>query len=140
MKELLEQIMKRIQSQVPSLRWIDMNMGQMDTENPPVDYPCALVDITNVDWTTMMNGGQQRGKATVEVELYFVVRQPTNTSAPEHIRSQAMVFFDIVQEVNRALHGFRGENFSPMVRVSSQKRKEYYPRPVVLTYTCNVSD
>ena len=51
MEEILETVMQKL-AQIPELRWIDLNVGQMSVQNPPVDYPCALVDITAIDHTT----------------------------------------------------------------------------------------
>ena len=80
MEEILETVMQKL-AQIPELRWIDLNVGQMSVQNPPVDYPCALVDITAIDHTT---AGVQRqiGDLQLEIELYFIVRSPANTLAP----------------------------------------------------------
>lgn len=70
----------------------------------------------------------------VEVELFFVVRTPTNMSAPVSMRETAFDTFDIVKKVDFALHGLETEEFYPMKRVSVGRNKQYYPRSFILTY------
>ena len=45
-KEFIIAVCDRIQSAVPSVRWVDIEDGQLDVrERPPVAFPSALVDI-----------------------------------------------------------------------------------------------
>lgn len=139
MKELITAVMTRLKEQVPALRWIDLNIGQMATENPPVDYPCALIDIPTGDYSDASQG-MQLGKLTLEVELYFIIRTPASMAAPEKLRNQALEHFDIAAEVYRALQGFGGETFTGLTRIRSTRDKEYYPRCFRLTFVCGTKD
>lgn len=139
MEEILNVILATLKKAVPELRWIDVNLGQMMTENPPVDYPCALVDVTDISYTT---AGMKRqvGEARIEVELYFIVRSPANTAAPENIRKQAFEHFAVVTKVYKALEGVNGECFSGLNRVQMRRDKGYYPRSFTLVFRCSVED
>lgn len=135
MREIVEAVMLRLKEQVPELRWIDINLGQMNTETPPVDYPCALVDVGGINYQGLTKT-TSRGTVRVEVELFFVVRTPTNMSAPISMRETAFDTFDIVKKVDFALHGLETDEFYPMKRVSVGRNKQYYPRSFILTYEC----
>lgn len=139
MKELITAVMERLKEQVPELRWIDINLGQMATENPPVDYPCALVDVPRGDYSDA-SSGMQLGRLMLEVELYFIVRTPSSMATPEPIRAQAFAHFDVAEKVYLALQGFSGDTFTRLTRKRTEKDKEYYPRPFRLLFECGVKD
>lgn len=138
MEEILLAVMAKLQ-EISALRWIDINIGQMDVDNPPVDYPCALVDVPDIDYKSA-GGKRQNGEAIVEVELFFPVRTPSNMSAPEQVRQQAFEHFKIVKDVYLALQGLEGNNFSGLNRIKLSRRKDYYPRPITLFFRCSVED
>lgn len=139
MEEILNVILDKLTTDVPELRWIDVNLGQMETENPPVDYPCALVDVTDISYTT---AGMRRqvGEARIEIELYFIVRSPSNTAAPEKMRKQAFGHFDTAKKVYKTLEGVSGEAFGGLNRVQVRRDKGYYPRSFTLVFRCSVED
>ncbi|MEG2276663.1 MAG: hypothetical protein RSA53_05440 [Odoribacter sp.] len=139
MKEIIEAVMAKLKIGVPELRWIDLNVGQMNTENPPVDYPCALVDIANIDYSSA-GCRRQLGTVTLEIELFFVVRAPANVAAPESLREQALSHFYIVQKVYTALEGLAGEHFTGLNRISSRRDKTYYPRGFTIVFRCSLED
>lgn len=138
MEEILEAVMQKL-SQITELRWIDLNVGQMNAQEPPVDYPCALVDIAAIEHTT---AGTQRqiGELQLEVELYFIVRSPANTNAPGHLREQAFGHFAIVRKIYAALQNLSGENFTGLTRVRTTRNKNYYPRAITLTFKTSLED
>lgn len=139
MEEILNIILANLKNEVPELRWIDVNLGQMATENPPVDYPCALVDVTDISYTT---AGMRRqiGEARIEIELYFIVRSPANMAAPDDLRKQAFEHFSVVSKAYKALEGVSGENFGSLNRVQVRRDKGYYPRSFTLVFRCSVED
>ena len=58
MEEILKKVMQRLREEVPELKWIDLNIGQMMMENPPVDYPCALIDVPRTEYSDASAGMQ----------------------------------------------------------------------------------
>ncbi|MCL2502660.1 MAG: hypothetical protein FWE99_05955, partial [Bacteroidales bacterium] len=81
MKEILQAVMTKLKQGVPQLRWISVNTGQMNTESPSVDYPCALVDVPRMLYRNISTCGSIQSKElTIEVELYFVVRASASMS------------------------------------------------------------
>lgn len=136
MKQAIEIVMNALKG-VTGLRWVDVNLGQMNTEAPPVDYPCALVDVASVDYSTGTRG--QTGDITVEVELYFICRTPSNMAAPVEMRAQSMAHFDVIDRVNEVLHGLQITNGTRLVRSRLTRDKNYYPRAFRLSYTCRKS-
>ena len=45
-KEIFIAVCDRLKTEVPQLRWIDAEEGQLNTgERPAVAFPCCLIDI-----------------------------------------------------------------------------------------------
>lgn len=46
-KEIFIAVCDRLKTEVPGLRWIDAEEGQLNTgERPAVAFPCCLIDIS----------------------------------------------------------------------------------------------
>lgn len=131
MEKLIDAIFKQLRTEVPELRFIDINLGQLQLENPPVDWPCALVDVASVDY---QGGDMQSAETVLNVTLGFLVYGPSNAGAAPELRQQAMQHYAILRQVAEALHGFRPEGFAPLNRVSLVRGNETYPRHFTLSF------
>lgn len=139
MKIIFEAVMNRLKEQVPELAWIDVNLGQLELENPPVDYPCALVDIPTINYENLGNRAQI-GQVNVEIELYFQVATPSNMATPLDLRVQAAEHFTIVNKVYVALEGFAQDHFGCLNRRQFTRNKKIAPRGFVLDFVCTTTD
>lgn len=68
MKRIMTDLQARLATEVPGLRWIDRNWNQLSYDQPPVRWPCALIDLEQLT-TTELRGGRQQATATVSVTL-----------------------------------------------------------------------
>ena len=51
-REYLNQVIETLKEEVPALRWIDADEGQLDfytDDRPPVAFPCCLVELSMTD-------------------------------------------------------------------------------------------
>jgi len=138
MKNCIQSVMSTLKNKVPQLRWVDMNLGQMNMEHPPVSYPCVLVDLSYIKHSNT-GRGSQLGYATLEIELFFNVNSPSNNTAPQAMQEQAFQHFDIVEKVNQAISGLSGETFSTLNRTDTKRNAQYYPRAFTLIYQTIIS-
>ena len=75
---------------IPELKWVDMNIGQMDGEDrPPVAFPCALVSI-DLPECRDIGQGQQQCRTVLNVRVAFNYRGSTSSAAPEVVREKAL--------------------------------------------------
>lgn len=133
MQTLTTAIMDRLQSMVPEIAWIDLDVGQLELENPPVDYPCALVDVTDIDFSDMAENNQV-GNTTVTISIAQQCITETNYATPLQYRNEAATYFNIIQKVFTALQGFEGNHFAPLTRVTLRKQKKVFPLTYVLGF------
>lgn len=122
-------------SEIPELKWIDHDFGQLELENSPVIYPCALVDVPDIDWSNSTNLEQQ-GDTVVTVRLGFKVYDRTSSSAPTSMRERAAEHFSIIKKVIKALHGHEDEeaNFNTLLLTRMQRGKSVDPRTYTLIF------
>ncbi|MEI6683445.1 MAG: hypothetical protein WCO44_12485 [Bacteroidota bacterium] len=124
MKTLIADLKTRL-AQVPTIRYIDEDWGQLDyySPNPPAKWPCALIDISQVQWTSQ---GQhiQTGMVQLSIRVADVRLANTNAKAPESQRTAAASIFDLLYSINEKLHGWtagEGSDYGPLTRVSTRR-------------------
>ena len=109
MKKLFETITELL-SQIPNLKWVDFDCGQLLEEKPPVLFPCALVDINLPDCEDVSRS-TQRVYASFTIRLAFKAMGETHAATPMPKRQLALSYFDIVEKVYFKIHGFKNESF-----------------------------
>lgn len=114
MKKLFETITELL-SQIPDLKWVDFDCGQLLEEKPPVAFPCALVSIDLTECEDM-GRGIQRCQVSFTVRLAFKALGETHAAVPTPQRQLALSYFDTVDKVYRKLQGFENQAFNTFSR------------------------
>lgn len=111
-------IMDRLVAEVAALRYIDQDLGQLDNYDirPAVSFPCALIDISDFESDDMAGKNMQHAEGLVIITLGFDPFSASNSLAPGDVRLKALEYYDIEQAVHVALHGWRNEGFSKLLR------------------------
>lgn len=120
MKTVIQEIQKRL-SGCEKLRYIAENWGQLELDNPPLLFPCVLVDISEVSYTQNLFRTQQ-GVATLTIDLANRTGQNVSHKTPQPLQESYYEFYDIMDAVSSLLHGYTPTGTSPLQRVSSQKQ------------------
>ena len=123
-KEIFIAVCDRLKTEVPQLRWIDAEEGQLNTgERPAVAFPCCLIDISYPSCETHM-GGRQKIKAQIQVRVAFQSGGSTNAAAPKLVREHALRCMDTLDKIHEALQWWNGGNlFNPMRRLRGAPEK-----------------
>ena len=149
MKELLEKIQQKL-SEITELKYIDENWGQLDYYSPnmPVQYPCALIDVQQVQFTNL---GRDMSKKPVQRQIGQVVLKITiadirltNSSmqAPRAQKEQVWAIWDIIEKIHRQLHGVSLlPNVSPLIRGSQNRTlRDDGVQEYEVYYSCEVQN
>jgi hypothetical protein len=118
MKQIIQNIQDRLVQEVPALEYVDQDWGQMDFfPDPPVEYPCALIDIQSAQYTHTGNFIQQ-GTLTVVIRLFDLKISDITTQNVQKI-------WQLIEDVNKALHGqnFLEEGYGLLVREQMRRTK-----------------
>jgi hypothetical protein len=125
MKDLSGQIRDRLMAQVPALKYVDEDWGQLDYFNrPPVKYPCALINVWNVNYTNTGNR-RQAAKVAVRVSIYSLRLSNSSNGAPETQKANVAQMWQLYEDVNRAMHGvqFLTDGYGAMMRTLMTRNK-----------------
>lgn len=110
-------------AEVPELRWIDEDEGQLNTAQgirPPVDFPCCLIDI-HYPSCRDVNDTEQIVNATITLKLGFQPVGETNNRAPHPVREKALERLAIVEKTQTVLQGWTaGDTVEPLTRKSAR--------------------
>jgi hypothetical protein len=140
MKKILLEIQNRLHESVPELLYIDKDWGQLNYEQPPVKFPCALIDVSNADYTQFSASKLQRAKVIIEITVVNRNLVPSSAASPRKTGSH--IIFDVIGKIHDALQLFydADKSFTPLVRVSFEKQRveaaaEAYRMYYQTTYT-----
>ena len=125
MEQLIQLIQDKLKIDLPELNYIDQDWGQMDFfPNPPVKFPCALIDIQSAEYT---NKGDytQHGTATVVIRIFDIKLSNSSNGAPQNQKDNAKKIWKLIEAVNKSLHGrnFLPDNFGLPIRVQLRRTK-----------------
>ena len=95
MKQLFTLVQQRLQT-IEGLRHIDKDWGQLQREQPPVRYPCALVDCEQKEFSQK---GQHVVGVVAEVSVTIADMRMSNTG-------DTYAIFDLIDATHQALHAW----------------------------------
>lgn len=116
MKTLYETILTEL-NKIPALKWKDLEAGQLQEEQPPIAYPCALIDVSerrrqNIETKI------QRVYATITIDVIVKALGETNSNITEPVRSNSLEYFTIADAVYKQLQGYTDSNFNEFENTS----------------------
>ncbi len=127
METIIKNIQEKLHSEVPELKYIDEDWGQLDeyAEHPPVKWPCALIDLPDIQFS---NTGanrrkipmhRQEGNGTISIDVANLKLTNSSHMAPAYQKEQARSIWNVVKKVHQVLQGFRpSEHSGSMIRTS----------------------
>lgn len=118
MKQIFLAIQNQLQTTVSALKYVDKDWGQLKYDQPPVQWPCVLIDIESVNYS-QMGQGYQKAEADICVTVGNV----------NHVRSSAMASsktdsyetIELLDSIHQALQLFSGKHFQPLQRTNLRK-------------------
>lgn len=140
MKQLISDVLTRL-ADTGKLQYIDSDNGQLDIPQPPVKYPCALVDIS-ASQPSDMSGSKQINVVTLQVRVADLVLSPGSMAASPAQKERALGMFDLIDVVNARLHGWHGSpHYGPLTKSGFKKvYRQDGLREFVVMYRVQVTD
>lgn len=128
MKTIYSAVTQELKTLVPELNWIDLDRGQIDSEfpEPPILYPCALIDVALYECESIYQDEQQ-SIASVALRIVQDPNAAESGSTPTLQQAQAtsLQCYDLIDKVYQALQGFEIGDLSPLSRSEQQKEERY---------------
>jgi hypothetical protein len=110
-KQIFQAICARLSERVPEIMFIDLwnNNVAVLSGGAVWPMPAVFVEFETIEWR-QQNNGARRGNVAVRLHL---VTRAVNTHGHNDVRaSEALAFFDLIDRINTAMQGLRGDNFS----------------------------
>lgn len=127
MKTIYNEILEKLITDIPELKWIDLDTGQMNFERPPILFPAALITI-QVPRAEDLNRSKQLCQANIIIKLCFDYTGQTSAITPKIDRDRALTYFDLIEKVFKTLQAWHTTEFNPLSRtnVFDEQRPDGY--------------
>lgn len=124
MKEILLQLIDLI-GNVPGVNYVSEDYGQIDfipAEHGtyPVKFPYALISVTNIEYSTQ-GRYTDTAVATIAIRVANDPMSIASGKAPDRHKQQAFAILDVIEAIDSAVHGYKGETFKQLQRQGVQK-------------------
>ena len=132
--KILNDIQSRLMEKVPAIRYVDEDWGQLEYDQPPVQFPCALIDVDGFDFR-QLGVLEQKGEGAIYVRIADMRLSNTSGQAPDNQKQQSAELHAILHDVFKALHGFTAGDYSAMIRQSIKRvRRTDTMREYLMTF------
>lgn len=120
MKKLYLTILE-ILKEIPQIQWVDFNSGQLQQPMPSVAFPAVLVDIHRLK-TENIEENSQRVYASFSLTLVQPLLGDASLQASEPMRSNALDFLNLSEEIYKKMQNFESNYFFPFERTAVEFR------------------
>lgn len=117
-KEIMLSVQGRLGERVPELGYVDKDWGQLSHEKPAVKFPCALLDIENINYT-QQGGGYQQADTQITVTVANLRLTAASLNAPR--KEDAYKVIDLLERIHEALQLFSDGDYAPLFRTNLKK-------------------
>lgn len=100
-------IQNRLMDKVKALKYIDEDWGQLELPNPPVQWPCSLIDCDDMD-VSQAGAHTMVDKLTIVIRVADIRFSNTSAQAPPFQKEKAYELFTIMSKIIEVLHGWTG--------------------------------
>lgn len=140
LSEVLKYDEDEVERDIPSLRWIDKNMGQFNRPemHDSIPLPGILISFPGTGWKSLSQNHQQ-GVMRVRIEIGYENYASSFDGSPD-IES-AIRFFEFNEAVHQALQGWSCPGMTSMERVADEEDDDHGAMIVTaLEYETTIED
>jgi hypothetical protein len=139
-KELYKELADLLTVKIPAIQWVDLWNSQvynLDGEHP---FPAPAVFLAFRS-SRMDDAGVKLQKVLMQVDVFLFYETFLDTFKGAYNQVEALEFLDIMDSINKELHGGSGACYSNMKRVSfSPVDTGGAGNLYSITYTCELMD
>ena len=117
-KQLFLAIVQRLTEQVPAVKFIDLWNEHIATLQTGNTWPLPAVFIEFEQYDVHQQANHVR-TAEVSVRLHIVTRAMSYNGSKDKRMTEALSFFDSINDINSAMTGLRGECFATFQHTAS---------------------
>lgn len=105
--KIYQALKAHILAQVPEIKWVDLDLGQLEIyqQRPAVAFPCVLIDFPDTQYREKQLGFQH-GEPQISFKLGFPPFTQTSSTAPVAVAEMGLQFFELEHKLFLALQDF----------------------------------
>lgn len=127
-------------AEVPGVEYVDLWNNQVQMLNGGSTFPlnAVFIEFEAVEWK-QQNMGARRG--ALAVRLHVITRAVVTHGFKDTHIDEALALFDLLDAINAAMQGLRGENFTGFMLTTSATNHDHTELiENVERYVCGVQD
>lgn len=132
LKNIIQELIRNL-SEIEGIKYAAEDWGQLDYEQPPVQWPCALVDMQDIRFTqTGMGGLLAECTFTIQLADRSPQRVSARASAPQ--KDRTLQIFGIIDSIFQKIHTKESEEHSPFMLVNMKRANLPELQSYILTF------
>lgn len=123
-KQIFQAVCARLSERLPEIKFIELwnnNVAQI-SGGATWPLPAVFVEFETIEWR-QQNNAARRGD--VAVRLHIITRAVNTHGHTDPRQAEALAFFDLIDRVNAAMQGLRGENFAGFMLTTSATNHDH---------------
>lgn len=140
---LYESVAERIKTKVPGIKYIDQDLGQLENYGlrPAVSFPCVLTDSDEFEYSDAGNEAIQLADGFLIIRLGIPAWSSSAKFSPAGVREKALEYFEVEQQIVKALHHWAPTGFSKLQRRKARtEKREDDIRVRIIVFAVQFSD
>ena len=118
-KQIFLAIIDRLKQAVPDIKYYDLWNDDLATLSGGKLWPrpAVFVEFEQIDWHQEGRGGRM---ADITIRLHIVTQaMPVHGDINRDKLTASLAYLDLIDRINAAMQGLYGENFAPMMLITS---------------------
>lgn len=116
-KELYIELSEKLTAAIPAIEWMDLWNSQIYNLEGEHPFPAPAVFLAFRS-NRMDDAGVKLQKVQLQVDVFLFYETFLDTFKGAYNQEEALAFLDIMDDINKQLHGSSGTGYSNMRRVS----------------------
>ena len=123
-KQIYKAICERISQQVPEVKHIDLWNNNIAVLSGGAVWPrpAVFIEFETIEWRQQQNRVRM---ADIAVRLHIVTDAVSYNGSTDPKQDTALAFLDLLNKVNAAMQGLRGENFAGFMLTTSATNHDH---------------
>ena len=123
-KQIYKAICERISQQVPEVKHIDLWNNNIAVLSGGAVWPrpAVFVEFETIEWRQQQNRARM---ADIAVRLHIVTDAVSYNGSTDPKQDTSLAFLDLLNKVNAAMQGLRGENFAGFMLTTSATNHDH---------------
>ena len=123
-KQIYKAICERISQQVPEVKHIDLWNNNIAVLSGGAVWPrpVVFIEFETIEWRQQQNRVRM---ADIAVRLHIVTDAVSYNGSTDPKQDTALAFLDLLNKVNAAMQGLRGENFAGFMLTTSATNHDH---------------